>query len=82
MSKTYTPTVQNSIITALTTGPKTHRELHVAVSADLAFNHRISVSPQSVRSRCSELVRQGLVKECGKTSSRRSNRSVTLWGRV
>lgn len=78
----YTPTVQNSILAALATGPKTHRELHVAVSADMAFNHRIHVTPQNVRSRCAELVRSGLVESRGCTKSRRSDRSVTLWARA
>lgn len=84
MSKpSFAPTVQNIILDALATGPKTHRELHVAVSAVMAFNHDRDVTPQNVRSRCSELVRQGLVKPAGSTCSRKdTRRSVTLWGRV
>jgi hypothetical protein len=35
-----------------------------------------------VRSRCSELNRQGLVQQVGKCRSHRTNRSVTLWGRA
>lgn len=81
-TNSFTPTVQNSILAALATGPKTHRELHVAVSADMAFNHRRYVTPQNVRSRCAELVRSGLVVQRGCTDSRRSNRKVSLWARV
>lgn len=80
---TYTPTIQNIILDTLATGPKTHRELHVAVSAVMAFNHERDVTPQNVRSRCSELVRAGFVKPAGRCASRKDNsRSVTLWSRV
>lgn len=83
MRTNNTKTIQNSILTALESGPKTHRELHVAVSADMAFNHKVDVTPQNVRSRCAELVQSGYVKPCGRTKSRRDRtRSVTLWARV
>ncbi len=70
----------NYIIQALSTGHKTHRELHVHVSAAMAWNHGIKVSPQDVRSRTAELVQRGQVREGGTT--RRNGRDVYLWGLV
>lgn len=79
----HSPAVQNAVLSALATGPKTHRELHVFVSAEMAFNHDIEVTAQNVRSRTSELVRQGLVRPAGQTKSRKDDRrSVTLWARA
>lgn len=78
----HAPEVQNAVLDALSSGPKTHRELHVAVSAVMA--HRgVEVTPQNVRSRTSELFRTGLVRPAGRTKSRKdTRRSVTLWARA
>jgi hypothetical protein len=84
MSKqSYAPAIQNSVLSALSTGPKTHRELHVIVSAEMVFNHGVEVTQQNVRSRTSELARQGLVRPAGRVKSRKDERrSVTLWARA
>ncbi len=70
----------NYIVQALSTGPKTHRELHVHVSAAMAWNHAIKVTPQDVRSRTAELVQRGQVRYNGTT--RRNGRKVYLFGLV
>ena len=73
-------TKYNYIIQALSTGHKTHRELHVHVSAAMAWNHGVKVSPQDVRSRTAELVQRGQVRNSGIT--RRNGRKVYLFGLV
>jgi hypothetical protein len=78
----YTRTVQNSILDTLATGAKTHREIHVAVSSFMAWQHGIRVTPQNVRSRCAELVSIGMVKQAGTTKSHRFDRTVNLWTRA
>ncbi len=84
MPKTsYAPAIQTAVLSALSTGPKTHRELHVIVSSEMAFNHGVVVTPQNVRSRTSELARTGLVRQAGRVQSRKNERhTVTLWARA